>query len=194
MIAVIPLALEAMYWRGVSSIEPATWTCGFCGGATSNDKGAADQHNNWRLRICAGCHKPTFFDEFGSSWPKPLPGRAVTFLPKDTEKLFAEARLSAQAGSPTASVMACRKILSHIAVEKGAKENLSFKAYIEYLADKGYVTPDGRVWVDYIKDRGNEANHEILLMTEKDAIGVLHLTENLLRNVYELPALVPSLP
>jgi hypothetical protein len=161
---------------------------------TSNDKGAHDGRNNWRLRICAGCHRPTFFDENGGAWPKPLPGRDVEHLPKDTARLFAEARLAAQAGSPTASVMACRKILSHIAVEKGAKENQSFKAYIEYLADKGYVTPDGRVWVDYIKDRGNDANHEIMLMTEKDAVGVLHLTENLLRNVYELPKQVPAVP
>jgi len=191
-VAVVPLASPVMAWRNIQPVTGITWTCGFCDGTTSNDKGWFNNEKGWKIRVCAGCEKPSLFDESDAAWPKPTPGRSVQHVPKDTNKLFEEARLATQAGSYTAAVMACRKVLSHIAVEKGAKENQTFKAYIEYLADKGYVTPDGRAWVDYIKDRGNDANHEILLMAEKDAKGVLHLTENLLRNVYELPMLVPT--
>jgi hypothetical protein len=66
--------------------------------------------------------------------------------------------------------MACRKILMHIAVNRGAPaEDTSFKQYVEYLDGHGYVPPDGKAWVDYIKDRGNEANHEIKAFEREDA-------------------------
>ncbi len=87
--------------------------------------------------------------------------------------------------------MACRKILSHIAVERGAEAGKPFGFYVDYLAKTGYIPPNGLAWVDYIRERGNEANHEIALMKKTDADAVLTFTENLLRNVYELPALVP---
>ena len=48
--------------------------------------------------------------------------------------------------------------------------------------------------LNYVRARGNEANHEIVVMGREDAIGVLKFTEALLRNVYELPASVPQLP
>jgi hypothetical protein len=80
----------------------------------------------------------------------------------------------------------------HIAVDKGAKANQAFLDYINYLADKGYIPPDGRVWVDYIRQRSNEANHEIVLMSREDAVGLVSLTEMLLRLIYELPNLAPA--
>jgi hypothetical protein len=75
----------------------------------------------------------------------------------------------------------------HIAVEQKAKPNESFKYYVDYLESQGYVPPNGRKWVDKIRERGNGANHEIRLMTEADAALLLKFTEMLLRFVYELP-------
>jgi len=46
-----------------------------------------------------------------------------------------------------------------IAVAQGAKEGQSFLSYVEYLANAGYVPPNGRHWVDHIRTKGNEANH-----------------------------------
>ncbi len=80
----------------------------------------------------------------------------------------------------------------HIAVQKGAKQGDSFVKYVEYLAAKGYVPPDGKIWVDYIRQKGNEANHEINLMNEQDARALIAFVEMFLKLVYEFPKKVPS--
>jgi len=79
----------------------------------------------------------------------------------------------------------------HIAVQKGAKEGESFVRYVEYLAGLGYVPPDGKGWVDYIRQKGNEANHEIKVMTLQDAQALIAFVEMLLKLVYEFPKKVP---
>ena len=88
--------------------------------------------------------------------------------------------------------MLCRKLLMHTAVEKGANEGQSFQQYVKWLVDERYAPRGAEDWLDYIRGRGNEANHEIVVMGKKDAEGVLRFTEALLRGVYELPKLVPS--
>ena len=126
--------------------------------------------------------------------PGPTPGNRVEHLPPEIEKLFDEARRCAGDGNHTAAVLVCRKILAHLAVEKGAKENLRFIDYVEHLADQGYLPPDGRHWVDHIRRKGNEANHEIKLMSSDDASELISFSEMLLRFVYELPRSIPIPP
>jgi hypothetical protein len=92
----------------------------------------------------------------------------------------------------TAAVLACRKILMHVAVEKNAALNLSFAAYVDFLVDNGWVPPGSKAWVDTIRQKGNEANHEILLADKPAATQVVHFTEMLLRFIYELPSMVQS--
>ena len=82
----------------------------------------------------------------------------------------------------------------HLAVEKGAPTGKSFLEYVEYLAQKGYVPPDGKGWVDHIRKKGNEANHEIKIMSEADAKDLIAFSEMLLKFVYEFPAKVPPPP
>ncbi len=82
----------------------------------------------------------------------------------------------------------------HVAVEKGAPQNKSFLEYVEWLVDEHYVPKGGEGWVDYIRTRGNEANHEIAAVSKQDAEAVLRFTEELLRMVYELPAAIPQSP
>ena len=78
----------------------------------------------------------------------------------------------------------------HIAVEKGAPEGMKFIQYVEYLSNENYVPPDGKGWVDYIRQKSNEANHEIVLMTEEEATDLINFSEMLLRFVYEFPSKV----
>jgi len=80
----------------------------------------------------------------------------------------------------------------HIAVDLGAKKNQGFTYYVEYLASNGYVPPNGKPWVDHIKDLGNEANHEIRLMTAEEAHRLLTFVEMLLIFLYEFPKSVPQ--
>ncbi len=76
----------------------------------------------------------------------------------------------------------------HIAVSKGAKQNLKFIEYVEYLSKNNYIPPDAKEWVDHIRSKGNEANHEIVIMAEEDAKDLLAFIEMLLKIIYEFPA------
>ena len=88
--------------------------------------------------------------------------------------------------------MICRKILMNIAVDKGAKSGKGFYDYVEYLDQKNFIPPDGKEWVDYIRKRGNEANHEIQLMEAEDAQALIYFVEMLLRFIYQFPNMVPQ--
>jgi hypothetical protein len=90
----------------------------------------------------------------------------------------------------TSAVLTCRKLLMHIAVAKGAAPGKSFMEYVEYLDQKNYIPPDGKGWVDYIRKKGNEANHEIKIMSVADASDLITFLEMLLKFVYEFPAKV----
>ena len=68
----------------------------------------------------------------------------------------------------------------NIAVAQKAKEGLHFIEYIEYLVNNGFVPPNGEGWVDHIRKKGNEATHEIVPMTHKDAIDLVVFSEMLL--------------
>lgn len=81
----------------------------------------------------------------------------------------------------------------NIAVTQGAAAGLKFIEYVEYLANKGYVPPNGKGWVDHIRKKGNEATHEIKLMEFEDAIELISFSEMLLKFIYEFPARVPAL-
>lgn len=80
----------------------------------------------------------------------------------------------------------------NVAVAQGAKANQPFMAYVEYLASNGYVPPKGRGWVDHIRKKGNEATHEIALMTKPDAEELISFVEMLLKFIYEFPSKIPS--
>lgn len=78
----------------------------------------------------------------------------------------------------------------HIAVAKGAEEGKNFVSYVEYLASKHYVPPDARPWVDHIRAKGNEANHQINIMPKEEAEELVSFLEMLLKVIYEFPAAV----
>ncbi len=75
----------------------------------------------------------------------------------------------------------------NVAVQQGAPNNLTFQAYVGHLDQKGFVPPNGKKWVDEIRQKGNEANHEVHLMTENDAQRIIRFSEMLLRFIYEMP-------
>jgi hypothetical protein len=80
----------------------------------------------------------------------------------------------------------------NIAVSKGAEEGLSFVEYVDYLAAKGYVPPDGADWVDHIRKKGNEATHQIAIMKREDAEDLITFVEALLRFIFEYPGMVTA--
>ena len=79
---------------------------------------------------------------------------------------------------------------THVAVAKGAQSDKSFIEYVQFLADKNYIPPDAKDWVDLIRQKGNEANHEISIMKSDDAKDLIDFSGMLLRLIYEFPAAI----
>jgi hypothetical protein len=147
-----------------------------------------------RIYACPKCTYPTIYILSEERYlPAQRYGKPINNLPKDIAALYDEASSATAAGAYTACAMVARKILMNLAVLEGAKENLSFAAYVTYLAENGFVPPKGRGWVDRIRSIGNEANHEIQLIDSSVAKDLMYLVEMLLRFNFEMidPAPLP---
>jgi len=191
--------LEGM-WGSVQSSAARRYRCGFCGDQVASDRGWQTNTTGpnpavyaGEIRVCPICNQPTYFRQPpGYQVPGVPAGAVVKHLPADVARLYDEARDSHAATAYTAAVLALRKLLMHVAVEKGAKEGKTFVEYVEYLDANHYLGHDGKGWVDLIRTRGNEANHEIRLMAETDSEHLLTVTEMLLKLVYEFPGNLPK--
>jgi hypothetical protein len=189
----------ATNWINQGNINVRSFRCGYCEREVASDKGfysdnAIPKHGvrGWAY-LCPMCSQPNYFcGEFRS--PAPVPGQNVEDVPADVHDLYVEARRCVGISAFTASVLASRKLLMNIAVSQGASEGESFIAYVEYLANNGYVPPNGKGWVDHIRKRGNEATHEIAPKSEDDAKELISFSEMLLKFIYEFPAKVPAAP
>lgn len=192
----------AARWHPIGALSVREYRCGFCDLHVASEKGYAlqelDVHGKPKSKpeatiyLCPKCRKPTFFTIKGEQYPGVRPGAAVLSLPDDIERLYQEARSSLAAAAPTSAVLTLRKLLMNIAVNLGAPKNQNFMEYVEYLSDKGYVPPNGKGWVDHIRRKGNEANHEIRLMDPADGLELIAFAEMLLKFIYEFPNRVPK--
>ncbi len=189
------LKTKGLDWQGLTSIGSQEFRCGYCGNTVASDRGyytgnKIEGHQGY-IRICPHCQGPTF--THGSNrLPGVSPGNEVGHLPANIDALYREARNCVAGSNFTASVLISRKLLMNIAVAQGADPGKKFIEYVDYLAQKGYVPPNGRGWVDHIRKKGNEATHEIVLMSTVDAEELVAFTEMLLKFIYEFPAKVPQ--
>lgn len=180
-----------MGWHSPQNLSAKPFTCGYCGKLVSSDKGYHSTSSQY-VYVCPNCTHPTYFSHTSMQVPGVPSGNDVEHLPSDIDCLYKEARNCIAANSFTSGVLTCRKLLMNIAVSLKAKEGDSFIAYVEYLASQGYVPPNGRGWVDHIRKKGNEATHEIRLMTKIDAEELIAFLEMLLKFIYEFPSKVPK--
>lgn len=180
-----------MGWSNLSSLESKEYKCGFCDYIVATDKGFFSD-NGQLIFICPHCDCPTHFDYMGNQIPDVSPGNEVQHLPDELEALYKEARNCIAVSSYTGSVLLSRKLLMNIAVSQEAEEGKSFFHYVNYLADKGYIPPNGRRWVDHIRKKGNEATHEIALMKREDAEELISFAEMLMKFIYEFPNKIPQ--
>jgi Domain of unknown function (DUF4145) len=205
-------------WVTVQQMVPKHWTCGHCGlnvggnrGYYRNDGGQLPgfpphvQGNQpgsvlppnivgdglARILICPTCDRPTYFEK-DRQVPGIAYGSTISHLPPDVDALYTEARNCMAVSAFTASVLATRKLLMNVAVSQGAEQNKQFYVYVNYLADKGYVPPNAKSWVDHIREKGNEATHEIPAIKEDDAKDMLTFMEMILKLVFEYPQRVPK--
>lgn len=187
-----------MPWQELTEMDPQQFRCGYCGFNVASIQGYSntEKYNQsiiyGRIYMCPNCDRPTFFDVNSRRYPGVAPGNEVGQIPKELEKLYREARNCCSVSAFTASVLASRKMLMNIAVQQGAQEGLKFIEYVEFLALNGFIPPNGRGWVDHIRKKGNEATHEIALMTQSEAEELVTFSEMLLKFIYEFPSRVPS--
>ena len=176
-------------WLHPQTLATKRFRCGFCDHTVASPLGWQADVASYLIRICPNCHNPTYF-AMAEQYPGVAFGNPVQNLPDDVSTLYEEARACCAGSSYTAAVLVLRKLLMNIAVQKKASENLKFIEYVEYLSDHGYVPPDGKSWVDHIRQKGNEATHEIKLMAQKDAEDLVVFSEMLLKFIYEFPSLM----
>ena len=188
-----------MQWSGVQNHKAVPYLCGHCERQVASEKGWMATSTDGLgviggiIRICPLCQLPTYLHlDSGLQIPGNLPGNAIEHLPDDIRHLYNEARRCFSVSAYTATVMSCRKMLMNIAVTKGAEEKLTFAQYVKYLADKGYVPPDNKKWVEHIREKGNEANHEINSMSKEDAEDLINFLEMLLKLIYEFSGKMPK--
>jgi hypothetical protein len=183
-------------WQGTAGLSSKPYTCGHCGNQLASERGYYATRNRGGVAnlvayiyVCHHCKKPTFFDETDDQIPGSTFGRAVGHIPEeDVKPLYEEARSCMKVNAYTAAILCCRKLLMNIAVAQDAKEGLHFAEYVTYLADQGYLPPNGKKWVNHIRKKGNEATHEIRIMERADAEELIEFCEMLLRFIYEYPA------
>ena len=189
--------MRKVEWSNTVTITSKSYTCGYCGESIASNAGYIGVEQGPRgalfscVYICHYCSQPTYITYDGKQFPgHPYGVEVKDISAKDVADLYKEARNSIACNSYTAAILCCRKLLMHIAVSKGAAEGLSFIAYIDWLSANHYVPPDGREWVDHIRTKGNEANHEIIIMGENDAKDLVDFVGMLLKIIYEFPAVV----
>ncbi len=182
----------SLNWSNPAGVKSRPYKCGYCGHEVASSAGYFADSTHY-VCLCPHCVEPTYF-----SGEKQIPGVGfgdeVLHLPESVHAIYREARNCVAASCYTAAVLALRKLLMNIAVTQGAATGKPFIEYVEYLADKGFVPPNGKGWVDHIRRKGNEATHEIVLMSKADAEELISFSEMLLKFIYEFPKRVPKVP
>ena len=176
------------FWPKPEQIESATYTCGWCDNSVATDKGfissaVPGQIEFIKIYLCHHCNLPTI-QVGGYQYPGVLPQTSVANVPPSVNALYEEGRRCVRDGSFTGAALCCRKLLMNVAVQEGAPTNLKFVEYVDYLEDNGHLPPNGRKWVEKIREKGNEATHEIPSVSREDAEALIRLSEMLLLFIY----------
>lgn len=185
--------LKPRGWTGIGEHSPRRIDCGFCGEAAVSHFGYAHSIGNGTrysqplIYICANCGCPTFFDLYEEQHPGPRLGREIDNLPDDVQEVYDEIRDSIKSNCNTAAILLGRKLLMHLSVNKAdSKANANFKTHIEQLQTKGYVPPGGDKLLEFIRELGNEQNHQIKIGDPDDAEKMLKFIEMMLLFMYEM--------
>ena len=185
--------LDVKYY-GCGDLPSHPITCGYCGRDIAPHTGYIINYTDRIAKRaayiyqCPHCKNPIFyFIETGETVPGPIFGREVKNLPENIHSLYNECRTCYANQCYTSAQMIARTLLMHVAVEQSADPGLSFVKYVNYLDDNGYIPPNGKKWVDFIRTSGNVANHEIVIKEKEETEKVITFLSTLLLVIYELP-------
>ena len=175
-----------------------SYNCAHCGNIVSSHIGYKVEascrnregsllRKNGAIYICPHCKNPTLIFD-GRQYPGIPEVKPVKHLPTAIQEVYEEARTCMSHCCFTAAVMICRKIIMNVAVENGAEENMKFIQYVDFIDKEGLFPKKCRPALDRIKNKGNEANHEIEQITKEDASLVMSMAYQMLVYIYEMPA------
>jgi hypothetical protein len=167
--------------------RPESWhafTCGHFNRAVTGIVVSIYGSIKWML--CPSCINASVLSKDGLLYPSAAFGPVIEGLPAEVDSAYHEARMCLTVNGFTACELICRKILMHVAVEKGAQPGDTFNNYLQYLVTKGYVTPPMKGWVDLIRKHGNQSTHELPSPDKSRAESTLMFTAELLRLIYEM--------
>lgn len=178
-------------YEGAKSLVTTALTCGYCGEHVAPSKGyciSLGDRDVAYIYACPHCQNPIiYFTADKETVPGVKFGREVKNLPENIQLLYDECRTCYANQCYTSAQMIARTLLMHIAVEQGAGVGLPFVKYVNYLNDNGYIPPNGKKWVDFIRTSGNVANHEIVIKEKEETEKVITFLSTLLLVIYELP-------
>lgn len=178
---------EGDEWRNPETFDSLSFVCWNCNEGVAPDKGYKTNNNNSKKKIyiCHHCKAPNVFDTNGKAILSSLPGREIKKLPENIKNVYEEVRKCMQSNCFTGAVMLMRKIIMNIAVHEGAKENLKFFQYVDYLCDNGIVHKKSKDKANSVKKLGNDANHKTEERTQEEARNCFEFIELLLMANYE---------
>lgn len=185
-------------WFNTSTINSKNYICGHCGENITSNIGyhMYDNHTNSSrdieegyIYICHKCNKPTYIDRenqvpgatYGKKFKKEIFNNNLVY------QLYEEACQCMKINAYTSVGMCCRKLLMHISVDCGAEEGKKFAYYVEYLDQNNFIPTNCKKWVDIIRNKGNEANHEIIILNENDAKQLIQFIQIMISVIYEMP-------
>jgi hypothetical protein len=191
------LVAAEVTWVNLEYVPPRSFVCGYCGNQVGSSSGYHRTDNHQKklpgpyLYVCPFCAGPSFFDGAKQTPGAPF-GASVPNVPPAVGALYDEARNCMRVDAYTAAALAARKLLMNVAVSQNAEPDKSFQYYVKYLEDNRHIPSNARVWVDHIRNKGNEATHEIPAITRQDAEDLISFSEMILRLVFDYPARVPG--
>ena len=195
-----PINLPEQQATNTKGINPkhVGYTCGTCGQAT-NARVLAELKRecdgaNLLWCVCA-CPKeePSVVIERAGTVVRQIPDAQEFAVdekwPSELGQLFEEASRSFAAGAYTASAMVSRKLLMVIAVREGATDGKSFVEYVKFIMDGDLVNAKSKEAIDRIRTIGNDANHQVKIVSREDARRALSITTYMLNAIYALPGM-----
>jgi hypothetical protein len=178
------------HWQQIGNITSKEFICGYCDCKVGSNHGYFNsaRPNDELIYICTNCGLPSLFFNL-NQYPGPALGRIIKNLPEDVGQVYKEIRDSIKNASYTAATLLGRKLIMHLAVDIAkAVEGLSFAEYIDYLKKSNFIPPNGDKILEYIKNLGNEKNHELKIGKKEEAEKILRFIKGLLIFIYEFPS------
>ncbi|MGI9345173.1 MAG: DUF4145 domain-containing protein [Gammaproteobacteria bacterium] len=151
------------------------------------------------LHRCANCGGHSLFSSISltsplQQFPAPSMAESVEGLGERVQAIYTEAGRCMGVGAYSATVMLCRTLLMHIAIDKAEQsqheldDRRAFTEYVKYLEKHNYLTPHLAQWADRVRLIGNDAVHKLPEIPRKKAEQMLAFITLLLRVIFEVPA------